>query len=244
MRAAAEAEFSGRSAWITGASRGVGLAVARAFKRQGARVAAFDLVQSPEIKAVCDTFFELDVSHFAAVEPICAKAAKRGFIPDVLVNNAGITRDGVVWKLGERDWDMVLDVNLKGAFHMTRATVPLMREHGGGAIVNISSINGLRGKLGQSNYAASKAGLIGFSKSVARETGKFGIRVNVVAPGMVLTEMAAALPDEVRARALEESLLGRLAQPEDIAEAVVFLASSRAIHITGQVLCVDGGQYI
>ncbi|MCC6572291.1 MAG: 3-oxoacyl-ACP reductase FabG [Planctomycetes bacterium] len=235
-------DFSGRSAWISGAGRGIGLAIARAFKACGASVVAFDVKPSPEIAEIASGFAEVDVADTGAVENACLRLMK-AHRPSILVNNAGITRDAVVWKLAEKDWDAVMDVNLKGAFNLTRCVLPMMRNKGG-AIVNVSSINGLRGKFGQSNYAASKAGLIGFSKSIAREAGKFGVRVNVVAPGMVETEMAANLPPEIRQRALDESLLGKLASAQDVADAVLFLASDRAKHITGQVLQVDGGQYL
>lgn len=237
-------DFTGQVAWVTGASRGIGLAVARAFHGRGAKVVGLDLDVSPELRAFAAQAVELDVSSTSGVSAACAALAKQGLAPDALVNNAGVTRDSVVWKMSEESWDLVLDVNLKGAFNLTREALPLMREKQQGAIVCVSSINGLRGKFGQSNYAASKAGLIGFAKSVAREAGKFGVRVNVVAPGMVETEMAHKVPPEIRQKALDETLLGKLAAPEDIANAVLFLSSGLGKHITGQVLQVDGGQYL
>ncbi|MCC6150799.1 MAG: 3-oxoacyl-ACP reductase FabG [Planctomycetes bacterium] len=237
-------DFTGQVAWVTGASRGIGLAVARAFHGRGAKVVGLDLDVSPELRAFAAQAVELDVSSTSGVSAACAALAKQGLAPDALVNNAGVTRDSVVWKMSEESWDLVLDVNLKGAFNLTREALPLMREKQQGAVVCVSSINGLRGKFGQSNYAASKAGLIGFAKSVAREAGKFGVRVNVVAPGMVETEMAQKVPPEIRQKALDETLLGRLAAPEDIANAVLFLSSGLGKHITGQVLQVDGGQYL
>lgn len=236
--------LSGQVAWISGASRGIGLAVARSLCEQGARVVGVDLKVSEELRQIATESVELDVSNFDAVVAITAVLGKQGLTPDVLVNNAGITKDGVVWKLSEADWDGVLDVNLKGTFNLTRAALPFMREKNAGSVICISSINGLRGKFGQSNYAASKAGMIGFAKAVAREGGKFGVRVNVVAPGMVETEMAANVPEAIRQKALDETLLGKLATPQDIANAVLFLASGFANHITGQVLQVDGGQYL
>lgn len=236
--------LSGQVAWISGASRGIGLAVARSLCEQGARVVGVDLKVSEELRQIATESVELDVSNFDAVVAIAAVLGKQGLTPDVLVNNAGITKDGVVWKLSEADWDGVLDVNLKGTFNLTRAALPFMREKNAGSVICISSINGLRGKFGQSNYAASKAGMIGFAKAVAREGGKFGVRVNVVAPGMVETEMAANVPEAIRQKALDETLLGKLATPQDIANAVLFLASGFAKHITGQVLQVDGGQYL
>jgi NAD(P)-dependent dehydrogenase (short-subunit alcohol dehydrogenase family) len=162
--------------------------------------------------------------------------------PDILVNNAGITRDGVVWKLRDEDWSAVLDVNLTGVFRMTRACVPHMRQRRLGTIVNIASINGLRGRFGQANYAASKGGMIAFTRAVAREVGREGIRVNAVAPGFIETPLTAALPDAVRQQSVSEVVLGRLGVPADVAGAVVFLASPLASHITGQVIVVDGGQ--
>jgi 3-oxoacyl-[acyl-carrier protein] reductase len=144
----------------------------------------------------------------------------------------------------ERQWDDVIDVNLKGCFNYTRAVAPVFREQGSGRIVNLSSINGLRGKFGQANYAASKAGVVALGKTAARELGRFNVNVNTVAPGMVMTELTRTLPAEIIARAQGETVLGRLADPEDVADTVVFLCSERARHITGEVIQVDGGQYI
>jgi acetoacetyl-CoA reductase/3-oxoacyl-[acyl-carrier protein] reductase len=162
----------------------------------------------------------------------------------LLVNNAGITRDKSLVKMTDDDWLSVLSVNLTGAFNVARALAPAMREAGYGRIVNITSINGMRGKFGQSNYSASKAGLIGLTKALARELGPKGITVNAVAPGMVLTEMALALPEEILTKARNECLLPELALPEDIANAVLFLLSDAARMITGEVIRVDAGQYV
>jgi len=166
-----------------------------------------------------------------------------------VVCNAGITRDGVVWKMDDASWDAVLAVNLTGCFNYARAGARRFRERkgtdlAGGRIVTITSINGLRGKFGQVNYSASKGGIVAMSKALARELGRLGVTVNTIAPGMVMTEMARGLPEEVLANARAETVVGRLADPEDIAAAVAWLCSGAARHVTGQVLQVDGGQYI
>jgi acetoacetyl-CoA reductase/3-oxoacyl-[acyl-carrier protein] reductase len=162
----------------------------------------------------------------------------------LLVNNAGITRDRSLARMSDAEWSSVIDVNLTGAFNMIRAIVPGMAARGFGRVVNITSINGLRGKFGQANYAAAKAGLIGLTKTAAREFGKKGVTVNAVAPGMVMTNMARTLPQDVLDRAVSEAVLARLAEPGDISDAVLFLLSDAARAITGEVLKVDAGQYI
>jgi 3-oxoacyl-[acyl-carrier protein] reductase len=235
----------GRIAWVTGASRGIGLACARLLAEQGASVVAVDLRGSTALEGIAQTFVALDVGDFPAVEKATRDLASRSLAPDILVNNAGIARDAVIWKMTEEQWDSVLRVDLKGAFNLIHHAAPLMRAHGrGGSIINIASINGLRGKFGQANYSAAKAGLIALTKTVARELGRFGVRVNAVAPGMVETEMTATLPADARVAALQETALGRLAQPADVAGAVLFLAGDLARHITGQIVQVDGGQYM
>ncbi|MEK6575706.1 MAG: SDR family oxidoreductase, partial [Chloroflexota bacterium] len=163
---------------------------------------------------------------------------------DILVNNAGANRDGVVWKMTEAQWDEVLDTNLKGYFNYIRAVAPIFKEQASGKIINISSINGLRGKFGQSNYSAAKAGIIGLTKSVARELCKFNVHVNAVAPGLIETDMMKDAPQDVKDKALAEIVLGRLGAPEEVAHVVTFLCSDMARHITGEVIKVDGGQYI
>ncbi|GJL81839.1 MAG: beta-ketoacyl-ACP reductase [marine bacterium B5-7] len=163
---------------------------------------------------------------------------------DLLVNNAGITRDRSLLKMGDTEWSAVLDTNLSGSFYMIRELAPRLVIRGGGRIVNITSINALRGKFGQANYTAAKAGLIGLTMTAARELGPKGITVNAVAPGMVLTDMAKELPEEILERALQESVLGALATPLDVARTVLFLLSDDAAAITGQIIKVDAGQYI
>ena len=163
---------------------------------------------------------------------------------DILVCNAGITWDGVLWKMTEQQWKQVIDVNLTGYFNYNKAAALVFKDQKHGKIVNVSSINGIRGKFGQANYAASKGGVISLSKSLAKELGRFNVNVNVVAPGMVLTEMMEAVAPEFKAAALGETVLGRFATPEDCANLVAFLCSDMSRHITGEVIKIDGGQYI
>jgi 3-oxoacyl-[acyl-carrier protein] reductase len=233
-------QFNGRTALVTGGARGIGLAITRALIAQGASVHVFDMAPGEGADADSYQFHKVDIADSASV----AKAVA-GLPPiSLLVNNAGITRDRSILKMSDDEWQSVLSVNLTGAFHVVRAVAPAMRDAGYGRIVNITSINGIRGKFGQANYSASKAGLIGLTKTLARELGPRGITVNAVAPGMVMTEMAKALPEEFLAKARQESVLPELAEPEDIANAVLFLLSDAARMITGEVLRVDAGQYI
>jgi 3-oxoacyl-[acyl-carrier protein] reductase len=184
------------------------------------------------------------VAEGAQVEAAIAAAESALGPIDILVNNAGLTRDNILLRLSEADWDAVLDANLKGAFHTTRAVIKGMMKRRSGRIINITSIVGLTGNKGQANYAASKAGLIGFTKSVAKEYASRGILANCVAPGFIETDMTRALPDEARAALLQDIALARLGRPDDVAGAVLFLSSELAAYITGQVLVVDGGMVI
>ena len=237
-------DLTGSVAWVTGGASGIGRAIAGTLAGAGARVVSLDVGHRDASEADGVATLALDVRDPSAVAAVTAGLASRRLEPDILVNDAGITRDGVVWKLSDEDWDAVLDVNLGGAFRMTRAAAPLMRARRRGAIVNIASINGLRGKFGQANYAASKGGLIAFTRAVAKELARERVRVNAVAPGFIDTPMTRALPEPVLAQARAEAVLGRLGDPADIAHAVLFLVSPLASHITGQVLVVDGGQTI
>jgi len=235
------ADFEGDVAIVTGAASGIGAEISRALGAAGARVHGFDL-RPPAERPHGTLFHQVDVKSGAQVEAAVARVLEREGRIQHCVNNAGITRDRALWKLEESDWNEVLDVNLSAAWRLLRAVAPAMRAAGFGRIVQISSINALRGKFGQSNYAASKAGLIGLTRTAARELGPRGITVNAVAPGMVESPMSAALPEEVRRKALEETALGRLGQASDIAHAVLYLLSDEARHVTGVVLPVDGGQ--
>lgn len=242
-----------RVALVTGAGRGIGAAVARALAADGFHLALLDVELSGGVREVADEAEELGVGAEVVecdvrdaegtAEAVRSAVADFGGLHAV-VCNAGITRDAVSWKMADAEWDEVLAVNLKGAFNVVRAAVPALRDAGWGRIVAVSSINGLRGKFGQTNYSASKAGLIGLMKSLAREVGAFGITVNVVAPGMVATEMTKELPESVVEAARAEGVLGRLVSPAEVASAVAFLCSERAGAITGETLRVDGGQYI
>ena len=242
-------DLNGRVAFVTGSTRGIGLAIAQALHGAGAKVAIVgrDAAKAREVAASFGeraTGVGCDVANAAQVtEAIAAAEAALGPI-DILVNNAGLTRDNIMLRLTDEDWDAVLDANLKGAFLTMRAVIKGMMKRRSGRIINISSIVGIIGNKGQANYAASKAGLIGLTKSVAREYASRGILVNCIAPGFIETDMTAALPEDARKVLLEGIALGRLGSPADIAGTVLYLASDLAGYVTGQVLVVDGGMVI
>ncbi len=234
-------DFKDRVAIVTGGMRGIGRAIAEALMGRGAEVHCFDWNANGEETERQFTIHNVDISDVRAVTAAIASLPTPATL---LVNNAGITRDRTIVKMSDEEWSRVISINLTGAFNMIRAVAPAMTEAGHGRIVNITSINGLRGKFGQANYTAAKAGLIGLTKTAARELGGKGITVNAVAPGMVLTEMVEQLPEEIRANALAETVTGNLVAPADIAYGVMFLLSDAAAMITGETLRIDGGQYI
>jgi 3-oxoacyl-[acyl-carrier protein] reductase len=245
--------LEGKSAIITGGSVGIGAAIAVKLAECGANVAINYRKHKEEAETILERVVQMgrkgllvqaDISNFGDAAKM-VETVKDGFGKiDILVNNAGINWDGVIWKMTEEQWDKVLDINLKGYFNYIRAIAPFFRDQQSGKIINITSINGLRGKFGQSNYSASKAGIIGLTKSVARELGKYGVNVNAVAPGLIETDMMKNADESVRSAALEDIVMKRIGQPEDVANVVAFLCTDLARHITGEVIKVDGGQYI
>jgi 3-oxoacyl-[acyl-carrier protein] reductase len=244
-------DLSGKVAIVTGARRGIGAAVARTLAREGCDVAIVDrdaddagqaVVRDIEAPGRRGLLLAADVREVATAERVVTEVVGRLGRLDILVCCAGITADGMVWKLSEAKWDDVLDVNLKGYFAYVRAAAAVFKGQRSGRIVNVASINGLRGKAGQANYAASKGGVIAFTKAVAREMGRYDVTVNAIAPGMIETDMTRALPTDVLEQAVRESALGRLGTPEDCAALIAFLCSTAARHITGAVIAVDGGQ--
>jgi 3-oxoacyl-[acyl-carrier protein] reductase len=244
--------FEGRVAIVTGASQGIGETIARDLAAEGAAVVLVD-IQMDKLESVVRSIVDAggraeahqaDVADTAAAERIAAGVAAAHGRIDHLVNNAGITRDGLLMRMKEEDWDAVLRVNLKGTFSFSRAVLRTMIAARYGRIVNIASVAGLMGNAGQANYSASKAGVIAFARSLAREVGSRGITVNAVAPGFIATAMTAALPEDVRKGYLEIIPLKRFGLPKDVSSAVQFLLSDDAAYITGQVISVNGGMYM
>jgi 3-oxoacyl-[acyl-carrier protein] reductase len=237
-------------ALVTGGSRGIGKAIALELADAGAHVMIAYRSAAVEAQQVVDEIkrkgrqsvaYQVDVSVFTQAKDVVEKIVAQFSRLDILINNAGITKDNLLMRMGEEDWDAVIDTNLKSVFNFTKAAIRPMMSQRAGKIVNISSIAGVIGNAGQTNYASSKAGMIGFTKSIAREIGSRNIQVNAVAPGFIETDMTAKLTDEQRQRLAENIPLKRTGKPEEIARVVRFLASPDAEYITGQVLCVDGG---
>ncbi len=237
-------------ALVTGASRGIGRAIAVAMAKAGAKVvvnyagntaAAQDVINEIEAFGGQAIAVQADVAQTEAVESLLKQTLDAYGRVDILVNNAGITRDNLLLRMKEDDWDAVMNTNLKGIFHCTKQVSRVMIKQKCGKIINMTSVVGITGNAGQSNYAAAKAGVIGFTKSMAKELASRGITVNAVAPGFIATDMTAGLPDQVKSEMANNIPLARMGKPEDVAAAVIFLASEAADYITGQTLNVDGG---
>lgn len=246
-------DLDGKVALVTGGSVGIGTAISLALAQNGADVALTFRTHEQEALAIAEKIkamgrraqaYKIDISDFDAVQKLAQQIMDDFGGLDILVNNAGMNWDGVIWKMTEEQWDRVLNVDLKGTFNFIRSVAPIFKEQQSGKIINITSINGMRGRFGQSNYSAAKAGAIGLTKTVAKELGKYNVNVNAVAPGLIETEMIKSMPEDFRQRSMAETVFNRLGQPEDIALLVTFLSSEKAKHITGEVIKVDGGQYI
>jgi 3-oxoacyl-[acyl-carrier protein] reductase len=245
--------LKGKVALVTGGSRGIGRAIALDLAAEGADVSFTFLQNESKAQEVVDAIkgvgrralaIQADVTDYSRTQQVVGEVKEYFGRLDILVNNAGIHKNEPIWAMEEALWDQVINSNLKGTFNYIRAVAPLFRQQKFGKIVTISSIHGLRGREAGPNYSAAKAGVIGLSKSVARDLGPYGVNVNVVAPGIVETDMVKALPEEVKKHFIAQIVLGKIGQPEDVAYMVSYLCSEKARHITGEVIKVDGGQYI
>lgn len=242
--------LEGKVAIVTGAARGIGKAIALKFAQEGANIAFTDLniddnalATQKEIEAlgVKAKGFASNAANFEDTANVVAEIQKEFGRIDILVNNAGITRDGLMMRMTEQQWDMVINVNLKSAFNFIHAITPIMMKQKSGSIINMASVVGVSGNAGQCNYSASKAGMIGLAKSIAKELGSRGVRANAIAPGFIITDMTAALSDEVRAEWAKQIPLRRGGTAEDVANVATFLASDLSSYVTGQVICCCGG---
>jgi len=245
--------LEGKSAIVTGGSVGIGATIALKLAECGANVAinyrkhkeeAEEIIQKINGFGSKGLLVQADISNFNDADKMLKTVIDKFGGIDILVNNAGINWDGVIWKMTEEQWDSVVNINLKGYFNYIRAASPVFREQQSGKIINITSINGMRGKFGQANYSASKAGIIGLTKAVAKELGKYSVNVNAVAPGLIETDMMKNADETVRTQAIADIIIGRIGLPEEVANVVAFLCTDLARHITGEVIKVDGGQYI
>lgn len=245
--------LKGKNAIVTGASRGIGRAIALKFAELGANVvlnyrsdvnSVNEVIKEIESKGVKAVAIQGDVSSFENAKKIIDGAIENLGSVDILVNNAGITKDSLIMRMKEEEFDQVIEVNLKGVFNCVKHAVPVMMKQRSGRIINISSVVGLSGNAGQANYAAAKAGIIGLTKSIAKEIASRGVTVNAIAPGFIATDMTDVLSDKVKETIKDNIPLKRLGNPEDIADAAAFLASDMASYITGQVISVDGGMHI
>jgi 3-oxoacyl-[acyl-carrier protein] reductase len=246
-------ELEGNVALITGGSMGIGTAISLDMAQNGADVVLTYRSHEAEAQAIAEKIrnmgrrakaYKVDVSQFEAAQSLVKEVLEEFGQIDILINNAGMNWDGVVWKMTEEQWDAVIAVDLKGTFNFIRAVAPIFKEQQSGKIVNITSINAMRGRFGQSNYTAAKAGTIALTKTVAKELGKFRVNVNAVAPGLIETDMIKSMPEDFKQRSKAETVFNALGTPEEVAYLVTFLCSEKARHITGEVIKVDGGQYI
>jgi 3-oxoacyl-[acyl-carrier protein] reductase len=245
-------QFKDKTALITGAAQGIGKAIAKAFAKEGANIVVSDInlelatqtaseLKGTGVKAIA---VKMNVAELPEVEAGVKKAIEEVGKIEILVNNAGITRDNLLFRMKKEDWDAVLSINLTGVFNLCKGISRLMMKERYGKIINIASISGEMGNVGQANYSASKAGVIGLTKTLARELAPRGVTVNAIAPGFIQTAMTDRIPEEIKKKMLEQIPLGKLGQPEDVAAAALFLASSAADYITGQVIRVNGGMYM
>jgi len=246
-------DLDGKVALVTGGSMGIGTAICLDLAKNGADVALTYRKHGDEAKSIAEEIkgmgrkavaYKVDVSEFDAVQTLVNDIVGEFGHLDILVNNAGMNWDGVIWKMTEEQWDAVINVDLKGNFNFIRAVAPIFKEQKSGKIVNVTSINAMRGRFGQSNYAAAKAGAIGLTKTIAKELGRSRVNVNAVAPGLIETDMIKSMPEDFKQKSKAETVFNALGTPDEVAYVVTFLCSEKSRHITGEVIKVDGGQYI